>query len=87
MIIDPSEVIEFSGRSDEIRNTVLRVTNTEEEKLSVKIRTTGPKFYSIKPNGIEINPGQTTVFTISLHPGLYKLDGHKFNITVSTIRK
>ena len=83
MKIQPQEVIEFSGKPDQIRSATLQVTNTENEILLAKIRTTGPKFYSIRPNGIQINPGETTVFKISLHPGLYKLKGHKFNLTVN----
>merc|ERR1712110_614686 len=84
MRIVPSEIIEFLGDPDEIRSATLKVTNTEDESFHAKIRTTGPKFYSIRPNGIRIDPGETTVFKISLHPGLYKLNGHKFNLTVSS---
>ena len=58
------------------------MTNTEEKPLTFKIRTTGPKFYTIKPNGIRIDPGETNKFTISLYPGKYHLTGHKFSITV-----
>jgi len=82
MKIQPSEIIEFSGQPDQIRSATLKVTNTEAEILLAKIRTTGPKFYSIRPNGIQINPGETTVFKISLYPGLYKLRGHKFSLKV-----
>ena len=82
MIITPAELIEFRGDSDEIRDAFLDITSTEKTDVNVKIRTTGPKFYSVKPNGVTLAPGESETFTISLHPGQYKLKEHKFSVTV-----
>jgi len=73
------------GPPDQVRRAQISVTNTEEKPLNFKIRTTGPKFYTIQPNGVRIDPGQTNTFTISLYPGKYCLTSHKFSITVSSI--
>lgn len=71
------------GPPDQVRRAQISVTNTEEKPLNFKIRTTGPKFYTIQPNGVRIDPGQTNTFTISLYPGKYCLTSHKFSITVN----
>merc|ERR1712233_5848 len=84
MIITPAELIEFGGDSDEIRDAFLDIRSTEKTDVNVKIRTTGPKFYSVKPNGVTLAPGESETFTISLHPGRYKLNGHKFSVTASS---
>jgi hypothetical protein len=82
MIIDPTEVIKFNGPSDHIRTAILKLTNDEKQDITAKIKTTGPNFYAIKPNGIKVKTGETRVFSISLYPGKYKLNGHKFILTV-----
>ena len=37
-----------------------------KSELFVKIRTTGPSFYIVKPNGIKIKPGELSIFEITL---------------------
>ena len=37
-----------------------------QSELFVKIRTTGPSFYIVKPNGIKIKPGDLSIFEITL---------------------
>ena len=32
----------------------------------MKIRTTGPSFYIVRPNGIKIKPGELSLFEITL---------------------
>ena len=32
----------------------------------MKIRTTGPSFYIVRPNGIKIKPGESSLFEITL---------------------
>ncbi|CAG5105327.1 Oidioi.mRNA.OKI2018_I69.chr1.g2030.t2.cds [Oikopleura dioica] len=69
----------FHGKPSTPRESSILITNTKESDAFVKIRTTAPKSYLVKPNGITLMPGASCKFYITLLPGTYHMDGHKFS--------
>jgi len=79
MSLHPSHFIEFHGKPNRLRESSIEITNTKSSDAFVKVRTTAPKVYLVKPNGITLAPGATCKFYITLLPGTYHMDGHKFS--------
>jgi len=81
MEIEPRSDLEFRGNREVSLQNQIQIKNVTKSELFVKIRTTGPSFYIVKPNGIKLKPGELSTFEITLRPNVCnKLSGHKFKI-------
>merc|ERR1712235_86055 len=81
MEIEPRSDLEFRGNREVSVQNQIQIKNVSKSELFVKIRTTGPSFYIVKPNGIKMKPGELSIFEITLRPNVCnKLSGHKFKI-------
>lgn len=57
--ISPSDVITFELVQDTAPKTILRVTNTSNDNIAFKVKTTQPSWYYVRPNQQVLSPGQS----------------------------
>merc|ERR1711970_654349 len=81
MEIVPRTDLEFRGDRELSNQNQIQIKNVTKSDLFIKIRTTGPSFYIVKPNGIKVKSGEVLKFNITLRPNVCnKLSGHKFKV-------
>lgn len=62
--IEPSESLTFSGSGGPQSTATIQCTNTTNSYVAIKVKTTAPKSYFVRPSLSTINPGETQVLTV-----------------------
>ncbi|KAJ3338341.1 phosphatidylinositol-binding protein scs2 [Gonapodya sp. JEL0774] len=66
--LDPDEKLEFKRPFQSTSKQTLKVTNTSNDHIAFKVKTTAPKQYCVRPNAGRIAPGQFMSVEILLQP-------------------
>ncbi|CAG0896981.1 unnamed protein product [Darwinula stevensoni] len=83
LILDPPHLLKFEGPFTDIVTSTLTLTNSTENKVAFKIKTTAPKRYCVRPNSGVIKPNGQAKVSLMLQPFEYdpvERNRHKFMV-------
>ncbi|CAE7703252.1 PVA12, partial [Symbiodinium microadriaticum] len=65
--LDPPDVLVFELLRDVSPRLVLRISNISKGKVAIKVKTTQPSWYYVRPNQHVVDVGSTEEVIISLN--------------------